>query len=83
MPDRTHPDYEREFIKQLQLNDQEVVRLLTEKEPGMLKKINTFATRHNFIEQLNDLANRRNVFSMPVEKLEDLLVSICKRVTKK
>ena len=45
---RLPPNYEKEFIRQLQLNDGEVVRLLAGKDPGMVKKIHTFATRHNF-----------------------------------
>lgn len=48
MPNRPPPDYEREFIEQLQRNDLEVSRLLAEEDPGMIKKVNTFATRHNF-----------------------------------
>lgn len=42
------PDYEGLYIKQLRLNDEGVFGLLEQKDPGMLKKINTFSTRHNF-----------------------------------
>ncbi len=48
MPDRPAPDYEKEFVAQLQRNDKEVIDLLERDDPGMLKKINTFSTRHNF-----------------------------------
>ena len=41
MPDRPAPDYEKEFIIQLQRNDREVIDLLERNDPGMLKKIST------------------------------------------
>ncbi len=48
MLSRPAPDYEKEFVAQLQRNDKEVIDLLERNDPGMLKKINTFSTRHNF-----------------------------------
>lgn len=48
MHNQPAPDYEKEFIAQLQRNDNEVIDLLERKDPGMLKKIATFSTRHNF-----------------------------------
>lgn len=48
MRKRPAPDYEKEFIAQLQRNDKEVIDLLERNDPGMLKKIATFSTRHNF-----------------------------------